>query len=459
MSRNQILAISNALYKVAAQKYGIKKAPVAGIPLPSTYVPVLNTIMNNIVDLDAVTEGLQLEKNKVASSNSNKDAGEVVQFSDNVESHKLLTAESVRDTQVFISPGLEGGSSVKRLYNTYKEFKRLFPKVNCAVYSPLDDGNNSARRYFNGMEYYINEGVINTAESQNFLNKVILPKILDKNEDLIKPEECGKIMMANFSIGCREARSHVRYFANYLRHRDVEEEDVKKYLDLVGVLNVASPINWSGGAFDSAASVNLVSLTDMGNKKPVDFFKAIYCNEKLFEPKVSKFFRLSSLEFLLVAGPNIIPNGGVDQSGSFIPNPSGHSLHQYIDGILGDRDLSRVVDQFNDFANPATSSVEASTKLKKSLKQEFDRSKAQKYLDSAEEVSEIGLEALIETLHSYVLKEEEALKVSMGKSSNWIQDDHTPPCLIFGSPPSTTTHKKSASKVVSAKDPLGVEHA
>lgn len=443
MSKHQIEAISQALYKVAAQKYRIKNTPVAGIPLPSTYSPVLNTIMSNIVDFDAITKG----SNNLANSDkaSNEDAGKVVQFSDGLASKNQLDADGIRDTQVFISPGLEGGSTAKKLHNTYKEFKRLFPKANCAIYSPLDDANNSARRYFNGMEYYINEGAINAPESLNFLNNVILPKILDQNDELLKPEKCGKITLANFSIGCREERSHVRYFANYLRRKDVEEDEVKKYLDLIAVLNVASPINWSGGAFDSATSVNLVSLTDMGNKKPVDFFKAIYCNEKLFEPKVSKFFRLSSPEFLLVAGPGIIPNGGINESGSFVPNPSGHNLHQYVNGILGNQDLLRIVDQFNDFADPAVPSEDSSAKLKKSLKQEFDRSKAQKYLDNTAEVSEKGLEALIETLHSYVLQEEEALKMAMKKSSNQ-QSEEKPPCGNFDDP-STTVRPMDQSKV------------
>ena len=388
---------------------------VAGIPLPSTYLPVLNTIMNNIVDLDAITEGLKRVDGK-SESRVNADAGTVVRFADNEESKKLLNDEDIRDTQVFITPGLEGGSSAKRLHNTYKEFKKLFPKVNCAVYSPLDDGNNPSRRYFNGMEYYINEGVINSSESHNFLQKVILPKILDKGGKVLRPEECGKITLANFSIGCREQRSHVRHFANYLRLMDVEEDDIKKYLDLIAVLNIASPVNWSGGTFDSATTVNLVSLTDMGNKKPVDFFKAIYCNEKLFEPKVSRFFRLASPEFLLVAGPSIIPNGGANESGFFVSNPSGHNLHQYVKGILGNPELLRITDQFNDFANPGISVEDSSAKLKESLKQEFDKSKARKYFDTTKDVSEAGLATLIETLHSYVLREEEVHKESLKNS-------------------------------------------
>lgn len=445
MSRNQIAAISKALYKVAAEKYGIKAEPMAGLTAPSTYRPVISAIMSNILDIDAILER-ELELDGGNKNELNQDSGKVVQFADNGKSRKLLSSDDMRKVQVVISPGLNSGSTFKGMRGTYRQFKKIFPRANCAIYSPLDDGANSSRRYRNGMEYYKNEGVINNSESHNFLENIFLPRILDTDKSLLPPEQCGKMVLANFSIGCREARSHLRYFANYLRHQDKEEDEVRKYLDLVSVLNIASPVNWSGGSFDFATSVNLVSLTDMGNKKPVDFFKTIYCNEKLFEQSLSRFFRLSSPEFLLVTGPNVIPNGEANEAGSFVPNPSGHGLYHYVEGIRRNQELSRIVGRFNDFLDPEIKGETSSKELKEALRKDFSKSNSQKYLDANLEVSEKSLEVLIEALHTYVLQEEDALKKA--KKSSFKSEEAANSCLEYkihrDVPPSSLTQGLSS---------------
>lgn len=401
MSKKFVNHFANLAERVARERFGLGKK-VAGLEIPSTYATTTKTIAQSCIDRSSIIYGMEALESLASQEEVSKESGMILQYPDSNE--KIISPNEMKGVQVIVSPGLGG---YKNLQGTLGEFKRLFPEQNCAIYLPKNEVNDLRARYFNGMNYYINENSVNFSESDNFLHKVILPKITDeKNHKLLPPEKCDRFILANFSIGCRESYSHMRHFVNHLRQAGVEEGNVKKYLDRVLMINVGSPVNWGGGTSEVPSSINIVSIEDMGSKKPEDFMSTIYCNTKMHLHPLSKLVKAtyhnSCVEALYVMGPKMVSNGGDRGSGSFMGNPFAHGLPNYIDGIQNIPELMGVINNYKTCLLKSTTDREVDSLTKDAISDNATRYLPTSIFDPK------GVERLLETVHAFTGREDRA---------------------------------------------------
>ncbi len=280
----------------------------------------------------------------------NKCAGSF--FSLKKDELKEVESSNLKEAKVIVSPGLGGGDSEKQLKHSLKQFQRIFPDA--VIYSPLKDGQGRESRYIEGSNYYQNEHYINLEESENFFTKIILPKITDKNGNLLRPEEIEKFTLAGFSIGSRENKSHLEYTYEFLLSKGVVESEIPKYFDRISVVNIGSPVNWNNLRGDSLPIVttNILSATDMGTRKPDSLFRAIYLNPECHNNNLSSFYRPNSNHnHLLVLGNNYVPV--VSERG--IINKLGHDLSAYMDAITRNKKITEIL-EFHRDSNTSLSS-------------------------------------------------------------------------------------------------------
>jgi hypothetical protein len=401
MPRLDPRALSELIKSFARKRYGASRE-IFGIGLSPHYAGITKLICDNIgPPPEQIFEMNNLPPDQSQKFLSiNEDAGNLVKFDDGIDSRKTANLDDVMETEIVVSPGLAGGDTPGRLHSTLTGFQRLFPSKKCAIYSPKREGLKRPERYAMGLRYYANQESIDIEESANFFNKVIKPKITDESGNLIPPKNCQKFVLANFSIGCREAESHFRFFQEWLRSIGLPEDVVAKYLDRMALLHIASPRNWNNFT-KQPYTLGVISLTDAGSKKPSPFLLDFYLREEFHQREVSKILRPildgteMNREILAIMGPGVATCGGVHkESGQFIPNPLGHNLANYIDGIENNSELSRLVTSFDVFLNSKISS------------QEFADYRSDLLCDAKphkeiEKPSEEGMEALFETWHDY----------------------------------------------------------
>lgn len=407
--------LSGLIYEFARKNYGVGR-DVFGISLPSPYAGITKLICDNIGPTpEQIFEANALPPNQYKSEGSlplNEYAGKLVKFEmANLTSKKIANEDDARKAEIIVNPGLGGGDSLERLHSTLSEFRRLFPQKELAIYSPLNEGKNRSVRHARGALYYVNQNSINEEESANFFDKVIKPKITDESGKFLPPEDCKKFLLANFSIGCREAESHFRFFLKQLRKNGLSEDVARKYLNQIAILNVASPRNWDQ-ITEQPYTLSIISLDDAGSKKPPQFLLDFYLNAKFHsqEQKISKIIRPfpgDKKEMLVIMDPGIITCGGVrKESGPFIPNPLGHNLANHIDGILKNSELSQLIKSFDFFLDRPISDRDFLS-FKKDL-----FSGASDYRENFENPSEEDMMALFESWFSYQEREIAARKNS-----------------------------------------------
>ena len=208
MSKPPLSPLITAVKQFAAKRYEIGKS-IFGIGLHSPYESVVAKVCDNFLPSSAqILAANDLAREQFAKIGPvNPDAGMVLGFDAGVASKKHAKVDDVREATVVVVPGLGGGDTASKLRATLGEFQRIFPKEKCLIYSPEAEGVDRAFRHARGMLYYVDHDSI-LEESKNFFEKVIKPRITDKSGKLIPPEVCPKLVLASFSIGCREAESH-----------------------------------------------------------------------------------------------------------------------------------------------------------------------------------------------------------------------------------------------------------
>lgn len=267
---------------------------------------------------------------------------------------KSLLPSSFQDdgpADVVIFPGLGGAADKKRALSTYNDFANLLPDKKCVFYAPLGEKNEETRevRYARGMLYYANQHSVDEKESSKFYEEFLKPRLID-NGKVVPPESFPKLVMAGFSIGCRESESHLRYFENMLRQLGVSDIDCKKYTDRLARVNIASPRNWDYGV-EQPNTLSFVSLSDFGSKKPIQFMRDFYLNAEFqLSGKVALVGRHNLggdfQESLVVLPDEFVPCGSA-RNGKFYSNPLGHNLFEHAVAI-GNNEQTR--EMFNSFA-------------------------------------------------------------------------------------------------------------
>ncbi len=268
---------------------------------------------------------------------------------------KSLVPKEEKDFDIITIPGLGGAANQKRGLSTYQDFvTNLFPDQKCAFYSPI--GEREGRRdvrYARGMLYYANQHSINEVESANFYKQVLEPRLID-NGKIVPPEHFPKLIMASFSIGCREAESHLRYFEKQLECLGVSDEDCKKYTDRLARVNVASPRDWSYNV-EQPHTLSFISQSDFGSKKPMQFMRDFYLNKALDTSNVSLIKRHASggdsRESLVILPDGFVACGSV-RNGKFYANPLGHNLTEHTEAIKGNKFTSEALKDFLLFLDP-----------------------------------------------------------------------------------------------------------
>lgn len=284
--------------------------------------------------------------------------------------YELNDGEIAQATTVAV-PGLGGGDNDRRLTRSLLGFRRFFP--NSAIYSPICEGHQRRTRYAAAAEYYFDETSIIPQESENFFGKFILPKI-SENGKLRPPEKCARMVLEGFSIGSREIRSHVNYTREYLLKNGVPGKDeVQKYFDNMVVVNVGSPINWdqkskSSRFLPSPRFINILSVNDMGSRKPNNLLQAVYMNRDCYENKLSLFKREDdNRDVLIVLGSGAVPHGDKNHKGVFVPNPLGHNDSNYFQGIANQSEVGGLMEKVNKFANGAISVGDLNASIEKTF--------------------------------------------------------------------------------------------
>ncbi len=397
--------VVNLIKEFARKNYGVGKS-IFGINLPAPYEQIERLILNNIAETPAtILLANELPRERFEKFDLvNPNAGNLLKFNFDLASKKTADIDETRQAEVIISPGLGGGDSDFRLFATFNEFRKIFPQKNCLIYSPLDEGKDRMIRYTRGNLYYADQNSINEEESANFFEKVIKPKIIDDSGQLIPPQHCSKFILANFSIGCREAESHFKYLENYLCRKNCDQSLIEEYLNRMAIINIASPRNWEL-EISRPNTLSIVSLTDAGSKKPLQFLLDFYLNEEMHLRPISKIIRPNAAkikkEMLVVMGQGLVLNGTVQNtSGSFRGNPLGHNLSNHIEGIKNNAELTKLVSFFSAFLDKTISDQEF-----ENIKNDLFRD-AGNYRKKLDNPSQKEMKALFESWYSYQKQEE-----------------------------------------------------
>ncbi|MBM5782109.1 MAG: hypothetical protein FJ368_01665 [Pelagibacterales bacterium] len=397
--RNQFLGILEKVIKSKSSDF----SEFIGFVIPhQDYVQVEKIIKSNLMP---DFSDLRFIPSSIKPGPENKCAGSF--FS--LKKDQLIEAEKseLKEAKVIVSPGLGGGDSEKQLKYSIEEFRRIFPDA--VVYSPLKDGQGRESRYIEGLHYYQNENYINLEESNNFFAKIILPKITDKDGNLLKPEEIEKFTLAGFSIGSRENRSHLEYTYEFLLSKGVAEAEIPKYFDRISVVNIGSPVNWSSLRVDSIPifTTNILSATDMGTRKPDSLMRAIYLDPECHDNDSSFFYRPNSTNnHLIVLGNNYVPV--VSQR---VVNKLGHDLAAYIDAVIKNKEITEILEFHRDSSQGSFAKEKIKDVISKKREFKYDKN-----------LNPEGVEALVDSWanHMSLVVAEIAKKDKKKKKSNEI---------------------------------------
>lgn len=356
MSRANIPHLGLALYKQLTKSF---KGYAASFKNDDPHHDIARLLCENILPLPSqilsANETLcDVEYPEIPNDHIHS-AGKVLKFKTDTKSELIEADEdNIRDAQIIISPGLGGAANGKRSLSTFGDFAtELFPDKKCLLYSPLDEVLKRDDRYAKGMRYYVEQHSINEKESENFYNTVIKPRLFDEHSKMLPPSEFQKIMLASFSIGCREAESHFRYFERQLKLSGLTSEQREEYTNKFIMLHIASPRNWSPN-IEQVDTLSLISLSDIGSKKLPQFLLDFYLSPELHSQIISKILRPNQKELLITLADGVVPCGSI-KDGKFTENPLGHNLHEHVVGINNNETARESVDLFASYLDPKMS--------------------------------------------------------------------------------------------------------
>lgn len=252
-----------------------------------------------------------------------------------------------QDFDVIFSPGLGGTSSPHELANSCFAIDKLFSPKRVLVYSPLKEGERIPERFREGLAFYFKEDYIDEEESENFFNKILKPRIFEKDGKLKNPDDIKPFILCGYSVGHRGGTvSHINYLHEKIKEAFAKDGKgsrwnlIKKYYSKITVVNIASPVNWANinlpkevvdeivkgsmsprealqyyeehGSYGMECptfpasyitTINYRSLFDMGTAKPEHDFVNFHCRKELFELSASCFARpLVASEKMYVLG-------------------------------------------------------------------------------------------------------------------------------------------------------------
>ncbi len=392
---------------------------VAGIPLISNpYFTDIRKIVteNTISPQTALKAYLSIEPGP-----ENIYAGEFLSLSkfglDKVEDHEL------RDAKVIAIPGLGGAETPGRATQSLTQVKRMFPEA--ILHSPLREGVGRPTRYSAAMAYYSGEEFIIEDESENFFKKVLEKKFLDKSGKLMPADSVQRFMLLNFSIGCREAKSHINYLVEFLSRRGVEIDEIKNYLKQILVMNIAGPANWPHlPASTSPNILNIMSLVDMGSKKPDGLFRALFLNPDFYSLPESLIKRPhSDSETLLTFSPRVTLNSKLSDSGKLIQNPLGHSLDFYTNALMRHNTSSSLIELQQKFIDYKTTYSDYQKELESHLTTSLT-------YDDKRVLDVEDVKMLLDSWTDYII-EEQHIKRGLSSSHSSDRDTSTPSTKPF----------------------------
>ena len=334
---------------------------IAGIYKPTISPMVKQIIGSNFLSkkqeadiLAAIAEFEQIPKEKAEIGFY----GSVVTQRDRTTVEKV-DPKKILESEVVLIPGLGGAASQKRIVAHVLTLEKMLPEARSVFYVPEGEfAENVAERYAKGVMPYINSHYINENESANFFEKVLKQKFFDEEGKLLPAEECKRLVIVSHSIGAREAGSHIRYFKKYLEEEcNLIPADIEPYMNKILRFNVGSPLT-SGTETTLSPSINIVSLSDTGSKKPQEFIEKTYANAAFYKKPVT-FSTVTggyAKKALVVVQPGIVESSDKD--------PFGHSAYSYIEAISKRPEFTELLQAVKKFANHDISDEEAIGELK-----------------------------------------------------------------------------------------------
>lgn len=308
-----------------------------------------------------------------------------------------VDAEKMREVSAIFITGFGGSANDKRIQSNYVAMEKVVPEIKSALYVPMSEGAEA--RYIKGAMPYIDRSFIDEEESKNFFKTIFKPKFFDKDGKLLPPNSCQRLVFVAHSIGAREMGSHIRYFKNELIKMKCGKEDIEKYMNKILRFNIGSPVV-SGLEISLSRSVNCISLSDFGSKKPESLIKSVYANEFFYQNPVSVVTTTGGFDgdvnkkVLVTLAPGFVPSDGPQPDGSVIPpDIFGHSVQAYIAGMLKDKKTLSMLRACRNFADPKLSDEEVNQTL------EMVFSDAKPYPENTSEAeAEVGVVAFVDSL-------------------------------------------------------------
>lgn len=423
-----------SILKTATNISGSSKT-IAGIPTikSSHYNRVEEIIISNLLpEINKLPDiVVSIDKGPY-----NEYAGELLSIDTKSATLTKLKDDELREASVVAIPGLGGGDEAQRALYSLKQFRKVFPET--VLYSSKSEGEERESRYVECAKYYSNQNFIFESESDNFFRKVISPRITSDKGALIPPQDIKRMILLNFSIGCREARSHMNFFTKYLLKQGIEGDNIQKYLDQISVINIGSPVNWDyyPPAF-SPSTMNVISATDMGSKKPDEMFRAIFLNPKVHgspELLFSRPFDKKGREFILTFGNGVVSNGKIDEDGSFRSNPLGHNLESYISALMNNPLSKEFIELQTKFIQDELTPAEFQEKMKSK------QSSPEKYKDD-EDLTLQAVNILMDSWSAYLAQEQ------------WAQDKRSILEVVKSSVKALVFKKLDGEGVCTTEDP------
>lgn len=366
--------------ETAAGRFSFPKKPISEDDFvsqkPASAIDINRLIENNIL-------GLGVTPQVIKSGKHNELAGKVVTFDRPWESETLSPKDVSEDFSVVLSCGLGGGSSVSGLYKSYFAISRLLDIDRVAVYSSLNDAEQRQERFRKAMPYYYDQSHINEEESRNFFDQVLKKKFFNDEGRLKDFRKMSDLVLFGFSVGHRENVSHINFLQREISSaldRESKSPDlIKKYFEKVALVNIGSPVNWSGKRVsqkilkalesgeilpaeitekdfivESAGHsmqkkslqfniVNFRSVFDMGTAKPESDFNNFHCNSAIFVPEIFKFARPNHKDYMYVLGAGKVREFYFDESEMPKDNALGHELINYARAIFDSEGAKRPI--------------------------------------------------------------------------------------------------------------------
>jgi hypothetical protein len=344
----------SVLSSITKMMFGqLKKKPIAGITPPNFKQSVLQLVEDNLFKKGS----LLVEKKEPEQCKENPLAGKVVVIEQGlVEMRKSKT----KKPQVIFVPGLGGGTSSSRVERNLSSAQKFLPNADMVVYVPLHECDaKQHERYANGTKLYDDRNFINEEESRNFFEQVIKTKFCDEQGNLLPPEQCERLILVNHSIGAREAVSHMKWLKRHLAESGLGEAEIKKYMDKILRINIASPDSFHDES-DLSRSITFFNTNDCGSKKPWSFLVKICMNPVCYEQAVNLFSCDDKKRHVICTmAPGIIPSLVIRDNEVVAIDVFSHGIDSYEQGMNTNAEVKAILDACAEFLNPSLSDHKA----------------------------------------------------------------------------------------------------